>query len=283
MKNKNIIHWTHHVKLLQHKYDLSWQDALKLWKSKNGRIVSGSGILDVLKDPVGTIKEAFSGVPTKLNNISTKTVKEFGNYPITKILIARTPLSNALEGAINAISLGKFKELKDKYGYDKLFHLSLIITVNSTDIIYEKNEVITIEPLSMSKSIKPSTELLNVPVLEHLTLYSFVENTRYAMGDNKFYDYDAFKNNCQDFILQSLKANSLLNQEAKNFLLQDVSGIKKDLDNSSYSYVPKVVKSITNLGSFVSRLVGKGSKKKDVDKLVKLLIKSVKNNKFKFL
>jgi len=223
--------------------------------------LSGAGFMDFIKDPIGHIKEAFAGIPTKLNNVSTKTLNEFGNMPINALQIARTPLNNVLEGAINALSLGKFSELKNKYGFDKLYHLSLIATLSNNKIIIEKNEVITIEPLSQSSSIKANTEYFNVPLNNpNLNLNTLIDNTLKYMGNSKFYDYDSFNNNCQSFIDSILKANNLYNDNAGTFLMQNVQGISQDLKTSGFSYVPKIMKKITNMGSIFSRLTGKGSK-----------------------
>jgi RNase P/RNase MRP subunit POP5 len=225
----------------------------------------GAGFWDVIKNPIGTIKEAFSGIPTKLNNTATRTLNEFGKAKIFNIQIARTPLNNVLEGTINIISLGKMAELKKKYGFDKLFHLSLIVDIQVNKIIIEKNEVVTIEPLSQSSSIKSTTEFFTIPnhLLQNvnLNLDTLINNTRIYMGDKKFYDYEAFSNNCQSFIESILKSNALYTPEAGKFLMQDTSGIHNDLNKTGFSYVPKVVRKITDLGSIVSRLIGKGTKK----------------------
>ena len=72
--------------------------------------------MDVLRDPIGTIKEAFAGVPTKYNNVSRRTLEKFGNEQIRTLQIARTPLTPMLGVLINTISLGKWNELLSKYG-----------------------------------------------------------------------------------------------------------------------------------------------------------------------
>ncbi len=238
--------------------------------------LSGGGFMDFLKNPIGTIKEAFRGIPSKLNNISTKTLNEYGKLPINALQIARTPLNATLNGVINIMSLGKFNELKSKYGFDKMYHLSLIATLTNNKIVIEKNEVINIEPLSQSSTIGPNTEYLNVPLSNapNLTLIDMIDKTREYMGESKFYDYDGFNNNCQAFIASILNANNLMTPQADKFILQDVSGLQNDLNNTGFSYVPKVMRKITNLGSIVSRLIGKGTKKKALDEFDKYIKKS---------
>jgi hypothetical protein len=220
--------------------------------------LKGGGIIDVLKNPIGTLKEAFAGIPTKYNNVSRNTLEKH-NEKILSLRIARTPLNPALGGLLNTMSLGKWNELQKKHGFDKLFHLSLIANNN---VIIEKNETITIELLNKSKSIKPNTEFLDVNVNKDMTLISMMDTTQKYMGDNKFFDYDAFNNNCQFFIKAILDSNGLSTDATNKFLFQDLSGMKQDLDNSKFSFIPKVMRKITDLGSIVSRLSGKGNKQK---------------------
>lgn len=150
----------------------------------------------------------------------------------------------------------------------------MIADIQVNKIIIEKNEVVTIEPLSQSASIKPTTEFFTVPshLLQNITLDILINNTKKYMGDKRFYDYEAFTNNCQMFIESILKANNLYTEQAGDFLMQKIEGLHNDLNNTGFSYVPKVVKKITDLGSIVSRLIGKGTKKnalKDFEKYMK--------------
>lgn len=245
----------------------------------------GGGFFDFIKNPIGTIKEAFRSIPSKLNNISTQTLEKFGNNIIKSMEIARTPLNNILEGALNTLSLGKFNELKKKYGYDKMFHLSLIVDVGEK-VIIEKNEVVNIEPLSQSKTLNKNSEFLQVPINKNITLNELIEKTRQYMGNTKFYDYSAFENNCQNFIISVLESNAILTNKEKDFILQDAKAIGDDMKKSGFGFVNKITNGITKLGSFTSRLLGRGKKQKhdkNIKKFRDIVIKLIKERKFKFL
>lgn len=226
----------------------------------NKKIVA-SGIMDILRDPIGTIKETFQSIPTKLNNISTRTLDQYGGLPIQAIWIARTPLNNLLTGALNTITNGKFIELQRKYGYDKLFHLALLIQLPNGRVIVEKNEVINIAP-SKKSDFNNKTEYFAVPLFyKQLNLRGMIENTYKLMGNDKFYSYSALggngqQNNCQDFVRAILSSNGLLSQQANQFIYQDMTNIVKDLENNNLGFVPKLLDHITDLGSKVSRLIG---------------------------
>jgi NACalpha-BTF3-like transcription factor len=243
---------------------------------KKHQSLSGGGLFDVLKNPWGTLKEAFSGVPTKLNNTAQRTLQQYGKEPIKIMTVARTPLNNMLENTINVMSLGAFKKYKNESGFDKLYHVSLIATLQSNErIIIEKNEVVTIENVNQSASLKPSTEYL--PLINssynNLNLDTFINNGIKFMGDSKFYDYESFSNNCQIFVSSLLQANNMYNESAKNFLMQDTQQISNKLNESGFSYVPKVMHKITSLGSIASRLMGKGNADKAMKEFEKYMDK----------
>lgn len=244
----------------------------------------GKGIMDVLKDPIGTIKEGLYEIPTKLNNISTNTLKELGTKNIKALTIIRSPLKKHWENALNVLSLGKFKEIQKKLGYDKLFHLSLLADVEDKIIIIEKNEVIHIAPID-KEAIDKNTEYLNVSLNNKLTLDVLIDNTLKGMGSTEFYDYDALgvngkqPNNCQNFIMQILNYNKILTQKEKNFIYQDMTPITEELKNQGVGFVPNMLKFITNTGSRVSRFIGKGKKGKKKESIYDFIL----NNKFRFL
>ena len=236
----------------------------------------GGGLTDILKDPIGYVKELVAPIPTRLNNISMDTLNKYGGESITSLVIARTPLSPIIDAGINALSLGTWNQLKEKYGYDKLFHLALII---NNHIILEKNEVVNLEPLKAS-STNTKTEFFNVPVyLGTLNIEQLVNNAYLRMGKDNFLDYKAFSNNCQDFCRGVLSASNLLSPEAEKFLYQDVSSLKNDLSG----HVPKVVNGITKIGSFFSRLIGKGKKKVDYVNDIIRFERYILRNGFRFL
>lgn len=238
----------------------------KEWEGKDKNIFKkeGGAITDIITKPYETIKTAFSDI-SDFNNISKDTLSKYGNLPVNIITIARTPLNTLLENTINVLSLNQFRVLKKKYGYDKLYHLSLIVSVQGGHkVVIEKNETITIEPLNVSKSIKNITEFQKVPMPINTTINIMLEKTKQKMGSYDFFHYDGFKNNCQDFLKNILEANNILTPAGNKFLYQEkVKNIGKDLSKGLFSYVPKVMRKITDMGSIVSRLSGKGQDEKE--------------------
>ena len=255
--------------------------------------LSGGGLFsDFFRHPIDTIKHVFSQA-SKLNNESTKTLEEFGNRPIVLMQIARTPLNQIIPTALNVVSFGQYNKVKDKLGYDKLYHLSLLLTLNDgVKVIVEKNEVIKLS--TNLSSLNNQTVYMNVDLMgKQLTLNDLIERTKALMGDVNFYEYDGFTNNCQIFIDQILNAAGLNKPQYHEFLFQDLTQLKENLP----SYVPAVARKITDIRGIISRLMGKGKKNKnkgmkkfneymldktykDEDELAKMFVEFFENSEF---
>jgi hypothetical protein len=69
------------------------------------------------------------------------------------------------------------------------------------------------------------------------------------MGD-KFYSYNAFKNNCQNFVMAILDANGLATPEIRGWVFQPVDELLKEQPEWTENFS----KSITNLGGITDRI-----------------------------
>ena len=222
--------------------------------------LEGAGIGSFFRDKFSRyIEQPLKNIVSnkyKYNNTSSKTINQYGDNEILELKIMRTPINSMIDKALNFLSFNKWDSLKKKYGFDQLFHLSLVATVkdseNLKNIIMEKNEVVNV---STGYKTSPKTQLFNLPKInKKITVRQLLENARQKVGDNLFFLYDAFTNNCQFFIKYLLESSGLMTPEAQNFLFQDISELVKELP----SYLPKVARSVTDLGGIVSRLRGDG-------------------------
>jgi hypothetical protein len=172
-------------------------------------------------------------------------IRKYGDRTITHMDVGRTPVQSAITTAINIVSMGKFKENADKLGYDKLFHLFLKLTLDNTQIILEKNEVINI----VNFQERPNTEIENVPLGNPITLNELLGRAKEKMGD-RFFRYDSAVNNCQDFILNILQASSLGNPQIFSFVKQKTEELFKDSGKTR-----SVAKFFTDLGGRANALI----------------------------
>ena len=217
----------------------------ELKKEKRKRKVKGAGLFD-------DIKNKFI-IQKKYNNKSTKTLKDFGNNKIIGLKIMRTPIMGVLNTVLNGITFGQWGKSLKKNNFDTLFHLALIAdTDGGRQIVIEKNEQINIST-SYNVTDKSESQIVNLNGL-NITVNELLEKARNAVGDDKYFLYDGLSNNCQWYIRYILENNGLYSEQAKTFLFQSMEEIKKDLQ----PYVGKIMNAVTNTGTIVAQLLGKG-------------------------
>ncbi len=108
----------------------------------------------------------FSPKTDDYNNTTKRMLAKYGNIPIESMAIYRTPLPSLLSKTINVLSLGQWNKLQKKYGFDKFYHLALVITLKSgKNIIVEKNEVIEVKD-----SYKTNSDTETLPTASYSAL-----------------------------------------------------------------------------------------------------------------
>lgn len=226
----------------------------------------GGGILDYFKKGYNLVKTGFNKgkevIKSALirtdnyNNTTTRHLREFGDRPVQRLTIYRTPIMKILDKVLNLISLGQFSKLKKEYGFDELFHLQLVADVGNKTLVIEKNEVINV---NTSYKTTEKTEKLDVDLKgKQFTINQMLEEGRKQQGDKKWFLYDPWTNNCQFFIKYCLEAVGLYGTKEKDFLFQDISELQKKLNPVSRA----IAKGVTTTGAIVNKLTGQGEKKR---------------------
>lgn len=203
---------------------------------------------------IKTILVGRNDYPPNVRNI----LKKYGNEVIVSYKLKRTPVSSLITSAMSIVSLGEFNKRFKNSDYDTLFHLFLeMTTLSGKRISVEKNEVINMQ---LSPSIRPNeeVEIITSNIPPNLTINSLMNNTRKHMRDSKFFNYSAKSSNCQDFILNILKANNIGDQSDIVFVKQDTDYLFKNLP-----IFQKIVNTTTTLGSRIDVIKqGAGKKRK---------------------
>ena len=154
-----------------------------------------------------------------------KILNKNGKKPINKITIYRTPLSFLLSTALNVVSFGQFERNKP---YDKLYHLFIVCDLNDgSKLLIEKNEVINLVE-NPKNYMNEGTESMEVLINRFINVIELLSKTRERMGD-KFFLYNANSNNCQNFIVNILRANNLNTPENERFVYQNLNELFKKL------------------------------------------------------
>jgi len=214
------------------------------------------------KSVVNTVVSRVKDVSMGFRNDFSPSVRGLlgfiGDKPVVQMFVRRDPIQSALNTALNFISLGKWNEVRNKYGFDKFFHLRLevILRVSDSPVILakytlEKNEVINIQK---AFPIESQTEIMPVEMKGEITVNQLLEGAKKIQGDT-FHRYDAFHNNCQDFVGAMLQSNGLLTPEVAEFIKQDIRQAISELP----SWTGKIARGLTDAGALANvALEGRG-------------------------
>ena len=200
-------------------------------------VESGVG-LDLFKRKAGVFPPA---VETML--------KKIGNEPIRNLRVIRTPISKFVKGLLNTISAGTYSKALAESPYDTMFHLALHINGKYTT---DKQSVVT---LTQSNPITPESNTMTVFTSKLVTIQGLLENARNFMGPEKFSNYDARRNNCQDYVLGVLEGSNMLNEKLRQFIKQDAEQIFRKMPSIS----DKIGVFLTDLGAVADRVVNFGA------------------------
>jgi len=202
------------------------------------------------------IADVSKGIRKGLPPSARRTMEQYGNEPIKSIMLRREPIPSRLNNVIDLITLGEWSKAQSAENYDKIFHLGIILTLESgKEILVEKNQVINI---GNPRPLEKDSETLNLPLLlSPTTLNQFIANGAAVKGDD-FYRYDPFANNCQDFVATLLEANRNYPRTASDFVKQPVENILQKLP----VWTKPITKGITDLGAIANvALEGAGHNK----------------------
>lgn len=217
----------------------------------------GGGIYDYFKKNFDKAQESLKSTlirTDRYNNTTTNNLTKYGDLPIKRLSIFRTPIKKIGENLINLFTLGKFAKLKKEFNYDEFFHMALIADVGDKTLVIEKNEVINV---NTSYHTTEKTEKLDVDMKgEHFTINEMMEEAREQQGDKKWFLYDPWENNCQYFIKYNLEAVGLYGEKEKEFIFQDIKEIVKQIHPVSKA----LTRGVMNTAAFVDKILGRGKK-----------------------
>ena len=170
--------------------------------------------VDVGTEAIDRVKTAISGrtqAPPIVRNLLSKQ----GDKVITAINVGRTPVNSVITSILNAVSQGKLEENQKKLGFDQIFHLFLVITLEGGyRFLIERNESVHVSNGDLNRGTQ-----ISVPLNKKITLNKFIDTG--SSGNSSFWQYSVSQNNCQAFCLDLLSKNGLLTSEASKFITQD--------------------------------------------------------------
>lgn len=220
--------------------------------------IPGNGLKDVIK----SVKDYLFFPTSKMSKKSQDVLDKYKDVNIKSIKVFREPIQSSIQSFLNLVSLGKFNEAKKNANFDNLFHLYMVLKLdNGTDILIEKNENIYIrDDFNKSKD----NESIDIDISDKklskgstMNLDTLLYNTEKLMGKFYFYQYNAKSNNCQDFLMNILKANGLADKKYSDFIKQDLEVLFQNLP----SWSNKFSQVFTDLRAKITEIFGLGVKR----------------------
>ena len=152
---------------------------------------------------------------------------KMGTNIISGITIHREPVPSILTSILGGLSFGQFQTNYKNSPYDKLFHLRLDFTfTNGSRIYFEKNEVINADTNITQGKEAQNLSITSIPAI---SLNDFLQKGQDFMG-NKYWNYSAKDNNCQDFVNGLLYANGISGYNYTEFVKQNTEQLFQGLD-----------------------------------------------------
>lgn len=238
--------WLEHVKTVRQQHpDKTYKQILKLAKQSYGPAAAAAEPAPVLPVEGGAIIER------RWNDQAQDIMGSWGDAQITAMEVRRAPVAKAVQTLLNVVSLGAYKAAIKASPYDKMFHLSSVLTLSKDGqtrrVILEKNEVVN---LSFNIPTEKNTETMPVAIpTPFKSLSEYVDATIKQVGTGAFFLYDAKNRNCQRFIADNLRANGLMTPQLEAFVVQDANQIFKRIPG-----LDKFARAVTDLGAAVSHI-----------------------------
>ena len=216
----------------------------------------GQGVLDWAKRGLQIAKAALSLVPfrDKAPPNVRRWLQDHGNEPITALEVCRLPLAGGISLALNALTLGQWDKAKRDLGYDKLFHLYLVVHCARGEVArLERNHDVEMAKYHGAKGAECRAVKLHGP----LTLDTLLTKTINKVGPN-LWRYDPAEATCQVFCKDVLQANGLLTGPLQDFIMQDAKALLSKINPAVAGMMQKVT-DLAHKGSVL--LTGRGARR----------------------
>lgn len=198
-------------------------------------------------------KDIMSGVrKDKFPPQERKWIEENGSKIIEKITLFRRPVNSAVDKVFDMLMLGKWSSMKSRYGFDVFFHLGMVCEYdNGKSVLIDKTGTLNIK----ESGIPSDAETLELPIRTRFSFNHMFNGAVRIMGEDRFYRYDAFKSNCQMFVMSLLQAVGMASREAKEFVYQDIEELVKEIPKYAQK-LSNVVTDIAGVADVASRGAG---------------------------
>ena len=197
------------------------------------RLVRGRGFGDLFRQIVKPITDRYEQAKKTFNALAfgiteyskafRDVLSRYGDVPIKSITVCRSPVQQAVQEAMNLVSLGAFKKRLSRQSYDEIYHLFALITLeDGTVLTLDKQAILTLKVgnKNYQDSINVSRPFTN--------LNEMLEKTKSSMGNDAFFGYNAKSNNCRNILFKFSESNGKSTPQLRSFIMQDVDSLFDD-------------------------------------------------------
>ena len=158
------------------------------------------------------------------NKKSKKLLDLYGNCKLTNIYLIRQPFSKFITFLLNIFTLYNYEKLINESQENFPYHSLIVFEIKLENgmkkmLLLEKNNCINISEnffINNTQEIKQ----LNIKTKE-LTINTILNITQNRLGNEKYFNWHLYKNNCQEFTKEILKTIGKYNKKNKEFIFRD--------------------------------------------------------------
>ena len=158
------------------------------------------------------------------NKKSKKLLELYGDCKLTNIYLIRQPFSKFITFLLNLFTLYNYEKLINESHDNFPYHTLLVFEIKLKNgikkmLLLEKNNCINI---SENFFINNSLEIKQLKInRKKLTINSILNTTQERLGNEKYFNWHLYKNNCQEFTKEILKTIGKYNKINKEFIFRD--------------------------------------------------------------
>uniref|UniRef100_A0A6C0IRZ4 Uncharacterized protein n=1 Tax=viral metagenome TaxID=1070528 RepID=A0A6C0IRZ4_9ZZZZ len=179
----------------------------------------------------------------KYNKQSQELLDKYGDYNVKRIYLVRQPLAKMFTIGLNLFTFYYYNDLIQKCNEYYPYHTLLLVEIELSEnniykkelketkfLLVEKNNCINIsENFFISKtqetlaiSLNKTTTHCNIKKKKiKITLNQLLDKTRNRIGSKAFFNWNIYKNNCQEFTKELLVTLNKMDSNIKEFIYRD--------------------------------------------------------------
>jgi hypothetical protein len=159
----------------------------------------------------------------KYNKKSQNILDTYGDCKICKFYLCREPFNKFIHFVINILTFYNYEKLISISDELYPYHSRIIVKLITLDKKYkfvslDKNNCINI---TTDFNITNKQEYKLIKIKKHHTLNSILSQTLNRVGNNTFFNWNLYKNNCLNFSREILVTLNKLNKGNKQFIACD--------------------------------------------------------------